>query len=235
MNCCNCCSCGHDQPCVSKVPIFSSLGPEELMQVASMITHREYRKGETIFEQGDAPDSLIIVNQGSAKAFRYTPGGQEQILYIFDEGSFFGEQYLFSSQIATYHVQALEPLKVCMLSKADFDQLLYRYPDIAVKVIQELGKRMARLENALQSIGVRNLDARIGGLLLDFAEKYGSQTPEGTLVKLPLNREGMANYLGIARETFSRKMGQLESQGLIRSVDNKSILLTDLEALRELA
>lgn len=235
MNRCNCCSCGHDQPCVSKVPIFSSLGPEELMQVASMITHHEYRKGETIFEQGDAPNSLIIVNQGSAKAFRYTPGGQEQILYIFDEGNFFGEQYLFSSQIATYHVQALEPLSVCMLSKADFEQLLNRYPDIAVKVIQELGKRMARLENALQSIGVRNLDARIGALLLDFAEKYGSQTPEGMLVKLPLNREGMANYLGIARETFSRKMGQLENQGLIRSVDNKSILLTDLEALKLLA
>ncbi len=236
MNCCSCdgSACGH-QLCVGKVPIFSSLGQQDLDRVASMIRHREYRKGEAIFAEGDTPDALIIVNEGSAKAFKYTPGGQEQILYIFDEGNFFGEQYLFRSQIAAYHVQALEPLKVCTLSKAHFEQLLHSYPDIAVMVIQELGRRMARLENALQSSGVRNLDARISALLLDFSEKYGSDTPEGLLLRLPLNREGMANYLGIARETFSRKLGQLESERLIRSVDNKSILLLNIEALQQTA
>ncbi len=234
MNCRSCTgsSCRH-QPCVGKVPIFSSLEQEDLAHVALMIRHREYQKGETIFAQGDAPDSLIIVNQGSAKAFKYTPGGQEQILYIFEEGNFFGEQYLFSSQIAAYYVQALEPLKVCMLSKDNFEQLLHRYSAIAVKVIQELGLRMTRLENALQSSGVRNLDARISALLLDFAEKYGSGTSGGILIRLPLNREGMANYLGIARETFSRKLTQLESDKIIRSVDNKSILLLDKQALQE--
>lgn len=181
------------------------------------------------------PDSLIIINEGSAKAFKYTPTGQEQILYVFDEGNFFGEQYLFTSQIAAYHVQALEPIKCCMLSKSHFEQLLYRYPDIAVKIIQELGQRMTRLENALQSMGVRNVDTRISALLLDFAGKYGSETPDGLLIKLPLNREGMANYLGIARETVSRKLSQLESDGILRSVTNKSILVLNHSALQELA
>jgi CRP/FNR family transcriptional regulator len=122
-------------------------------------------------------------------------------------------------------------VKTCILSKTQLQQLLYQYPDIAVKIIAELGERMARLENAMQGMGVRNVDNRIGGILLEFAAKYGSKTSNGTLIQLPLSREGIANYLGIARETVSRKLSQLESEGVIRSVNNKSILILNQEAL----
>ena len=99
----------------------------------------------------------------------------------------------------------------------------------------ELGERMARLEKAMQGMGVRNVDNRIGGILLEFAAKYGTQHKDGVLIQLPLSREGIANYLGVARETVSRKLGQLESEGVIRSVNNKSILILNSKALEEIA
>ena len=45
----------------------------------------------------------------------------------------------------------------------------------------------------------------------------------------------MANYLGVARETVSRKLSQLENEGIIRSMNNKSIVILDSEALTEIA
>src|SRR5690606_16889559 len=114
-------------------------------------------------------------------------------------------------------------------------QLLHQYPEIAIKIIDELGQRMMRLENALQSMGVRNVDARLGSLLIEFESKYGSTVPEGILIQLPLSREGIANYLGIARETVSRKLSQLEQEGIIRSLNNKTILITDQSSLKEIA
>ena len=126
----------------------------------------------------------------------------------------------------------MEPVKTCSLTKERFHDLLRSYPEIAVKIIEELEERIARMENSLQSIGVRSIEARISALLLEFAAKYGEIVPEGMLIRLPLSREGMANYLGIARETVSRKLGQMESEGLIRSVSNKSILLLDQEAIK---
>jgi CRP/FNR family transcriptional regulator len=45
----------------------------------------------------------------------------------------------------------------------------------------------------------------------------------------------MANYLGIARETISRKLSQLENDGLIRSISNKSLLILEKGVLEELA
>jgi CRP/FNR family transcriptional regulator len=218
-----------------KVPILSSLDQEDLIRISELITHRDYKKGELLIKEGDQSEAIVIIQQGSVKAFKYTTDGREQILYVFTEGDFFGEHNLFSNRTSTYHVEALQPVKTCNLSKKQFQQLLYQYPDIAVKIINELGDRMLRLENTLQSMGVRNVDTRVGSILLDYQNKFGTQTKEGTLIHLPLSREGIANYLGIARETLSRKLGQLETDGVIRSVNNKSILILEQEALVAIA
>ena len=221
--------------CMHKVPIFSSLNQNDLIHIASVIHHKKYLKGETLFFEGDRPDALVIVNEGSVKAFKITQDGREQILYVFSEGDFFGERNLFSRQASAYSVEALEPVKTCFFTRESFYGLLRAYPDIAVKIIEELGERMNRMENALQSMGVRSVDERVSALLLDFAEKYGTSVPGGTLIRLPLSREGMANYLGIARETVSRKLGLLENEGIIRSNGNKSILLLDRNMLESSA
>jgi CRP/FNR family transcriptional regulator len=72
-------------------------------------------------------------------------------------------------------------------------------------------------------------------VLLEWIKKYGKQEREGILLRMPLSREGLANYIGIARETLSRKMGLLEDEGIVRSVGNKSLLIIDRAALAEIA
>lgn len=230
----NCACCGDDclhKLCGNKIPVFSSLNREERCHLSSIARHDRYSKGETVVLEGDPMDALVILNAGSAKAYRLTPDGREQILYVFSQGDFFGERNLLGGGGSSFTVEALEPVKTCVFGREDFFTLLRANPDIAVKILQELEKRMERMENALQSMGVRSLDGRIGSLLLDFAEKYGAAAPEGTLLHLPLSREGMASFLGIARETMSRKLGQLEAEGVIRS-EGKNILILDSEALR---
>lgn len=227
------CHCGHchERLCIHKVPILSSLNKEDMVKISDMISHHEFQKGETLFFEGNKTDSIIIIHEGSAKAYKTTSDGREQILYVFTEGDFFGEQNLFRNHYSSYSVEALQILKTCHLSKTQFQELLYHYPEIAVKIIDELGNRMSRLENVLQSMGVRNVDNRIGETLLEFASKYGRKETAGTVIHLPLSREGIANYLGVARETLSRKLSQLESDGVIRSINNREILILDHEAL----
>jgi CRP/FNR family transcriptional regulator len=84
-------------------------------------------------------------------------------------------------------------------------------------------------------MGVRSIDARIAALILYYADTCGSSEKEGILIRLPLSREGMANYLGIARETISRKFSQMESGHLIHTINNKSIILLDRAALETMA
>lgn len=227
------CHCGHchERLCIHKVPIMSSLNEEELIKISDMISHHIFTKGEILYLEGDSTDSIIIIHEGNAKAYKNTPDGREQILYVFTEGDFFGEQNLFRNHYSSYTVEALDTLRTCHLSRGEFQKLLYKYPDIAVKIIDELGIRLTRLENVMQSIGVRNVDSRIGDTLLEFASRYGKKEPEGIVIQLPLSREGIANYLGVARETLSRKFSQLENDSIIRSINNKKILILDYDAL----
>lgn len=233
---CPCCS--HDclnKLCTHKIPVFSSLNEEEMNRLASIAHHRQHRKGEKLLSEGEALNALVILNEGSAKAYKLTPDGREQILYVFSQGDFFGERNILGGRKSAYTVETLEPARTCAFGRQEFYDLLRTNPEIAIKIIQELEKRLERMEETMHTMGVRSLDGRIGGMLLDFGEKYGDRSADGTLIRLPLSREGMANFLGIARETVSRKLGQLEHDGIIRSVGNKAILLRDSEALRELS
>ena len=235
------CSCGqHCAHCLEKlcthgIPIFASLAVDQLEKIAGKTLHRSYEKGETSLEEGSHPDYVAILNGGSVKASRFTADGREQILYVFSEGDFFGEQNLLFDRPAVYAVTALEPCRLCFLYKKDFQQLLADNPDIGLRIISELGWRMSHLENSVRNMGVRSLESRIGAVLLELAGKYGAKQDDGTLVRMPLSREGLANYIGIARETVSRKLGMLEDEGMIRSVGARHILIRDMKALEELA
>ncbi|NLN03624.1 MAG: Crp/Fnr family transcriptional regulator [Clostridiaceae bacterium] len=124
---------------------------------------------------------------------------------------------------------------VCVITKERFHSLLYTHPDIAISIIDELGKRISAMENAFQSMSVRNLDARIALLLLDYANRYGIMTKDGVKINLPISREGMANQLGIARETMSRKLSQLEKKGVILSENNRVLIIKKMDILDEMA
>jgi CRP/FNR family transcriptional regulator len=228
---CNCENCQY-QLCVSRVPIFSGLISEELSKVANLIVKKKYEKGELIIMEGSYSNNLIIIDQGQVKVFRYTIEGKEQILYIFAQGDFFGEKNLLRNKEASYNVEALETTKICMINKKDFQELLRDYPEIGIKVIEELCIRMDKIEGTVQSMGTKSIESRINGVLLDFVDRYGKKHPKGVLVELPLSREGIANYIGTARETVSRKLSALQDEGIIEMIGNKKILVLDLYKLR---
>lgn len=63
------------------------------------------------------------------------------------------------------------------------------------------------------------------------AGKYGTQDGSGVTLDLPLNREGIANYIGVTRETVSRKLTALKDKGIIELIGNKKIRILNEEAL----
>lgn len=214
-----CGSCQH-KLCAGRVSLFTSLDNEQLLQVMKLIIHKEYKKGEILLFEGEIRNDLVIVNKGQVKAFRNTVDGKEQILYIFSEGDFF-EKNLLRDQASNYGVEALEETHICIIHKDDFQKLVKEYPDIGLKVMEVLCERLDRLENTIETMGTRTVGARVSSVLLEFADKYGKSSPQGTIIDLPLSREGIANYIGLTRETVSRKMSSMQDEGLIEMIGNK--------------
>ncbi|MBC8059912.1 MAG: Crp/Fnr family transcriptional regulator [Clostridiaceae bacterium] len=232
MGSCNCINCTHTL-CAKKVPIFSFLSDEELAKIVDMTGHKAYKKGDILCSEGEKSDTLFIINEGGVKLSKLTKDGKEQIVHIFTSGDFFGELSLFSSgQTYNFDVYAISDLKICTLTKKDMDKILISNPAIALKLLEVITKRLTQTENLAQNLATKDAEIRIAYILLEFSEKYGVSTAQGLQVNLPINREEMANYAGVTRETISRKLTIFEELGIIQLKGTRVILIKELNMLR---
>ncbi len=231
MEFCGCKVC-QDKLCAHKVPIFATLSEEELLKIVEKIVHKSYDKGDIIFLEGSRVKTLSIINQGQVKLFKHTKEGKEQILHILSEGDFFAELSLFEEEELPFSVEAMTPVYLCTLHKQDLDIILKKHPEIAIKILQVVGKRLAKVENRIQNMATNNVDARIIDLLFELKDKHGIKKKNYIEIALPLTREEMANYIGVTRETISRKLSKFQQEGWIEIVGNKKIYLLDEEKLK---
>ncbi len=230
-----CCSCHSHQLCAGKVPIFASLNESELQKVTSLIVQKKYSKGSLICREGEPFENLLLINRGKIKVYRNSVDGKEQVLYILAEGDFFGERNLvLKGNLIDYNAESLEETLVCMITKQDYRHLLLQYPNISIKIMEVLFERIDKLENILANVNPRETESRICLMLIEFRNKYGKTQPDGTvLIDLPLNREEMASYIGLTRETVSRKLNALKEAGIIDLIGNKKIQIIDERVLKE--
>jgi CRP/FNR family transcriptional regulator len=208
---------------------------ETVHALTAQMEHKRYKKGEILVKEGDRAEGFTVIQNGSAKAYRITGDGREQILYIFPANDYYGARFLLTEEEVPYTVEALEECDVCILSTEHFRSLLLTQPKVAVEIIEAMANRMRVLESAMQSMGGRNAEIRIASLLLEFRLPYGREVDGVTEITLPLSREGLANYLGLARETLSRKLNDLEEEGVITLVGSRVVRIEDLDRLLGLA
>lgn len=234
MNSCNgCCSCNHKY-CAKKVSLFKSLSDKDLNNVVDLVTKKSFQKGDIIFSQGEIFDKLFIINTGSIKVYKYTKEGKEQILYILKEGEFLGDLNLLKKDIFKFNASALEFTDICIIHKDDFDSLIKTNPDISIKVLEYAHDRISSLENLVQTLTTKDVEVRLASLLLNLSSTFGIKTNKGIEITLPLTREDMANFIGVTRETISRKLSYFQSENIIEIFENKLIVIKDISTLKEL-
>lgn len=220
--------------CAARVPIFSTLSRTELENVASLLSQKVYPSGSLIIQEGIVPPSFIIVCKGKIKIFSHSQDGKEQIMYILTGGDFFGARNLLHEKEADYNAMSMEESLICSIERKDFRQLISRYPEMGLKIMDVLCSRLEKMEALVRKISPKDVDARISLMLLELSEKYGREYGGGILVELPMNREEMANYIGVARETISRKLTMLKEEGIIDIKGNKKLLILKEEELERL-
>lgn len=228
----NCLKCT-GKYCVSKVHIFSTLKEEAFKKISEIIVTRKYKKGQVLFFEGDAEDKLYIVNKGKIKVYRYNKEGREQILYILSDGEFIGDMSLLKKGKFQFNAEALEDTYICTIAKDDFDGIITKNPEITLKILEVLHDRLMNLENLIQNLSTKDVEVRIVSMLKAFAKDYGVKHEEGIMIELPLNREEMANYIGVTRETISRKLTALQEDDIIELVGNKKIIIKDLDYIED--
>lgn len=219
--------------CAQVVHIFKDLNEEELKAISSMTKEGFYAKGNIIINEGDKIDNIYIIHKGKIKVYKINLDGKEQILYILKDGDTFGENSIFKEQKATFCAEAIDDVKLCLLSREDFIRIISRNPEIALKIMNYLLERLQNIESLVKDITTEDVKTRLLSMILRLADKEGIKNSDGIKLKFYLSREDIANLLGTTRETISRKLHELEDDGIIKFLSNKEILLKDIEKFKE--
>ena len=224
-----------NEPCPKRVPIFHTLSNLEIKRITDFVAHKDFKKGKTIIAEGDKSTTLFVIHSGKVKLSKLTVHGKEQIVHLLKAGDFFGESNLFhENNVMNFSAYALEDTKICLLNKQDFDHTLTNNPDISFKLLKTITNRLSHTENLARTLATKDPEIRIAEMLLEFCVKFGTEKQENILITLPITREEISSYLGLTRETISRKLAKFVDTGILTLIGNKKILIQDKKKLQSM-
>jgi CRP/FNR family transcriptional regulator len=200
---------------LGRVPVFEALRPEDLAYVADVAVPRGFRAGEVIFREGDDSDTCYVVREGHARAVREHADGRQITLATFGPGDIFGELAMFDDERRSATVEAVDELTVLGIPGVDMRALLARHPDIAVKLVIALGRRLRAANERLARQSFQTVQSRVAAVLAQLVEQAQAEGAAERDVLLTATQAELAQLAGSSRESASRFLAVLERAGVI--------------------
>lgn len=105
---------------------------------------------------------MYIVHEGEVEIFRDGPGGPVRLARL-EKGDFFGEMALLEDLPRAASARALTPVKLVRVDSFAFDKILRRDPEIAVRIMRKLSRRLRETDEHLRAVdGSGDADAAPG-------------------------------------------------------------------------
>jgi HD-GYP domain-containing protein (c-di-GMP phosphodiesterase class II) len=124
------------------IQFFSAMSNRDLRMVARFVSTKKHGNGEIIIREGTAADTFYIIQRGKVAITKKFEGGEELVLAIQREGSFFGEMALLDQGPRSASAVSLESTILLEISRGDFAVLLKKAPRLAYAMMGELSARL---------------------------------------------------------------------------------------------
>ncbi len=216
---------------LSQVPVFETLAEADLARVIDVAVPRRFEPNRVIFREGDESDTCYVVRAGHARAVREHADGRTISLAHFGPGDIFGELAMFDDERRSATVETLDEVEAIAILGSDMRRLLREHPDIAVKLVISLGRRLREANERLTRQSFQTVQSRVAGVLRDLVEQARAEGAGEGDVLVRTTQADVAQLAGSSRESASRFLAVLERAGVI-SQGRGRLTVHDPAALR---
>jgi CRP/FNR family transcriptional regulator len=216
------------------VPLFAGLPAREVEAVAGTATETGCEAHQYVFREGDPALWFCIVRRGRVKIVRQSPGGREVILELLGPGEVFGGVAVIERRPYPATAQAVEPSVVLRIPAEAMIGLADRHPALIRELTRLVGQRLRSAHDAVKSLALDPVAARLAATLLRLADREGVKRPQGLELPFHIPRQNLADMSGTTVETTIRILGRWRREALVAQ-EGDHLVLEDLEALRALA
>lgn len=213
--------------------LFQLITEEETQRIlkCSKARMRQHPAGTYIFEQGGLPTRLFLLLSGQVQICKDFTSGKRDVLYLVEPGNVFGEIFLFGDR-KKYWYDAVAVTDVSVLEMPwDFfyhfcSNACDHHKQLTQNMLEILSEDNFKITRKLHIISTSSLRERIAIWLIDSMN-------ENSVVELRMNREQLADFLGVARPSLSMELMRMQKDGLIE-VSRKTIRICDRDAVEML-
>jgi CRP-like cAMP-binding protein len=206
-----------------EIEIFHDLSAADLAWLERTTRMLTVARGETIYRQEDTAEALFLLKRGRVRLSRLSAGGKRLELAVLEQGTFFGEMPLLGERMRQASAEALDDCLLCVMSQADIEQLVLRAPQVALRMLAVLGRRLAESEARLEDLAYRSVPARLASVLLRLGHAHGDLI-DG------LTHQELGDIIGAYRETVTKTLDEFQAAGLI-AVSRRRLRLLDRRGL----
>ncbi len=199
---------GRDHWCLAESALFQDLSAAEMAAIGEQAPARTVASGQVVYAPQRPMPLLHIVKRGRVRLYRVGLDGRTVTTALAGPGSVFGEMRLLGLRMGGTWAEAMEATVLCLMSEHDVRSMLLSDPRVAARIAEQLGARVAELEDRLADMVHKTLDERVASALL--------RLTGGRAEAVRLTHEQLAQLVGTSRERATRALGDLAARDLVR-------------------
>ena len=189
--------------------------------------------GQTLFHEGDPATRVFTLTRGTLKLYKLLADGRRQVTGFLHPGDFLGisvdDEHAFSAE-------ALEDSQLCWFPRSRFDDFVEDEATMERELYRMAAHELAAAQQQFVLLGRKNATERLASFLLMLAKRMELSNGVGAgMIRLPMSRSDIADYLGLTKETVSRVISAFKRDRVIRLETLDVIQVLDRARLEQLA
>ena len=213
---------------VRALPLFANVSEKHFDELMSTALLQRFPQGVTLIHEGDLPDFLHIVVEGSVELFA-SHDEHETVLDILHPVTTFILAAVIRDEVHLKSARTLTPAQILMIPARAVREVFDRDAAFARAMVNELADRYRCLVRALKNEKLRTSTERLANWILQEDVRQGNKHK----ISLTIDKRTLASHLGMTPENLSRNLAQLAKQGVTTS--GPVILIDDIAGLRQFA
>jgi CRP/FNR family transcriptional regulator len=189
-----------------------------------------YKKGESIFSEGEKFKGVYFVFQGSAKVHKKWTEEKEFIVRFAKSGEVLGIRGIGIEDHYPVSATALEASKACFIQIDFFESTLKLNPSFTYSLLQFFAAELQKAENRLKNLAHMDVKGRIADTLLELQAIFGETNDK--FIKLEITRQDISAHAGTTYETVFKFFTELQKRKIILT-RGKRIRILQKEQLKK--
>ncbi len=191
-----------------------------------------FSQGSTLISPQKDPGNVYYLVSGSVKMYAVSEDGEEIILHIFRDNSFFPLMLFLSETKNTYYYEAVSDTVVAIAPYDKVTSFVRSDPEILIDLSIRFSKAITGLLTRIEGLAFQEAFSKVLSLFLYVGEKFGTPSSDGIFITLELTHQDIASWVSVRRETASRQLEKMTQEGLIHMRD-RHYVISSMEALKQ--